>query len=74
MARLDDELARLMLTLEGVMRTEINEGLTLQASADEASIEVVAPDRVMILTRPDGTLLASWGLPLAARLDDGARL
>ena len=64
--RLDEELARLMLTLEGVMRTEINEGLTLQASADEASVEVVAPDRVMILTRPDDTLLASWGLSLTA--------
>jgi signal transduction histidine kinase len=62
--RLDAELARLMLTLEGVMRTEINEGLTLQASADEASVEVVAPDRMLVLAVPDHTLLASWGLPL----------
>ena len=37
--RLDEELARLMLTLQGVMRTEFSEGLDLQASADEASIE-----------------------------------
>ena len=41
--RLDGELQRLMLTLEGVMRTEFGEGLDLQAAADEASTEVVAP-------------------------------
>jgi signal transduction histidine kinase len=59
--RLDEELARLMLTLQGVMRTEFGEGLDLQASADEASIEVVAPDRILVLTHPDGRLLAMWG-------------
>ena len=59
--RLDEELARLMLTLQGVMRTEFGEGLDLQASADEASIEVVAPDRTLVLTQPDGRLLAVWG-------------
>ena len=64
--RLDGELERLMLTLEGVMRTEFGEGLTLQGAADEASIEVVAPDRTLVLTEPDGDLLAVWGLPLAA--------
>ena len=58
---LDDELERLMFTLQGVMRTEFGEGLTLEASADEASIEVLAPDRTLILTRPDGQLLARWG-------------
>ena len=31
-----------MATLEGVMRTEFGEGLTLEAAAEEASIEVVA--------------------------------
>ncbi|HEY7475679.1 MAG TPA: ATP-binding protein [Vicinamibacterales bacterium] len=62
--RQDDELARLMLTLEGVMRTEINEGLTLQASAEEASAEVVAPDRMLVLVTPDGRTLASWGMAL----------
>lgn len=61
--RLDDELQRLMMTLDGVMRTEFSEGLTMQASADEASIEVVAPDRVLVLVRPEGELLAMWGLP-----------
>jgi two-component system OmpR family sensor kinase len=61
--RLDGELQRLLLTLEGVMRTEFNEGLTTQAAADEASIEVVAPDRTLVLARPDGTPLAMWGQP-----------
>ncbi len=61
--RLDGELHRLMLTLEGVMRTEFNEGLTMNAAADEASIEVVAHDRTLVLVRPDGTLLAMWGQP-----------
>lgn len=62
--RLDGEIERLMLTLEGVMRTEFGEGLTLQGAADEASSEVVAPDRTLLLTEPDGDLLAIWGLPL----------
>ena len=63
--RLDGELERLMLTLEGVMRTEFGEGLTLEGAADEASHEVVAPDRTLVLTEPDGDLLAVWGRPLA---------
>jgi signal transduction histidine kinase len=63
--RLDGEIERLMLTLEGVMRTEFGEGLTLQGAADEARIEVVAPDRTLVLTAPDGAPLAVWGLPLA---------
>ncbi len=61
--RLDDEIERLMMTLDGVMRNEFNEGLTLEAAAEEASLEVVAPDRVMVLVRPSGELLAMWGLP-----------
>jgi hypothetical protein len=55
--RLDGELERLMLTLEGVMRTEFGEGLDLIAAADEASIEVVAPDRTLMLLRTDGSIL-----------------
>jgi heavy metal sensor kinase len=61
--RLDDDLGRTMATLEGVMRTEFGEGLTLEASADEASIEVVAPDRTLVLTRRDGWILELWGVP-----------
>lgn len=62
--RLDTELARLLLTLEGVMHTELTEGLDLQASAREASQEVVAPDRLLVLTDASGGLLAAWGAPL----------
>ena len=62
--RLDGELDRLMLTLEGVMRTEFGEGLDLIAAADEASIEVVAPDRTLLLLRPNGEVLEVWGRPL----------
>lgn len=62
--RLDEDLARTMATLEGVMRTEFGEGLTLERSAEEASHEVVAPDRALALTTLDGRLLAFWGLPL----------
>jgi signal transduction histidine kinase len=61
--RLDEELERLMMTLDGVMKTEFGEGLNLQESADEASIEVVGPDRVLVLVDPGGALLAMWGLP-----------
>lgn len=63
--RLDGELQRLMMTLDGVMRTEFREGLTIEASAEEASTEVVAPDRVLVLTRAEGELLQMWGLPFA---------
>ena len=59
--RLDDELARAMATLEGVMRTEFGEGLTLEGAAAEASAEVIVPDRTLAVTRPDGSLLELWG-------------
>ncbi len=61
---LDTELVRSMATLEGVMRTEFHEGLSLQAAADEASIEVVVPDRTLILTDEAGAILHVWGMPL----------
>ena len=61
---LDEDIARSMATLEGVMRTEFGKGLTLEGAADEASIEVVVPDRTLLLRRPDGFLLEVWGLPL----------
>lgn len=59
--RLEGELARLLLTLEGVMHTEFSEGLSLQAAVDEASVEVVAPDRALVVAAPDGRILAAWG-------------
>ena len=64
--RYDAEIQRLMLTLDGVMKTEARENLTLEAGAHEASTEVVAPDRTLILLRADGSLLEQWGRPLAA--------
>lgn len=63
--RLDGELGRLLLTLEGVMRTEFGEGLDLQGAADEASTEVVAPDRAMFVAAPDGHVVAGWGRAFA---------
>jgi hypothetical protein len=67
MLRLDEDLARSMATLQGVMRTEFGEGLSLEDSAHEASIEVVVPDRTLVLTRVDGTILRVWGLPMDRR-------
>ncbi len=59
--RLDEEIARQMLTLQAVMHTEFGKGLNLEVSAEEASGEVVAPGRVLALLKVDGTLLAMWG-------------
>jgi two-component system, OmpR family, sensor kinase len=62
--RLDDDLARGMATLQGVMRTELGEGLGLEAAAAEASREVVDPGRTLVLGRADGSILQVWGGPL----------
>jgi len=67
MRHLDADLARSMATLQGVMRTEFAEGVSLEGSADEASIEVVVPDRTMVLTRADGTMLRVWGVAMDRR-------
>ncbi|MGE3840794.1 MAG: hypothetical protein AB7I50_04340 [Vicinamibacterales bacterium] len=48
---LDADLERTMATLVGVMHTEFGEGLTLEAHADEASREVVAPGHGLALVR-----------------------
>lgn len=60
--RLDDELIRSLATLEGVMRTEFGEGLSLEDAAQEASVEVIVPDRTLMLRRTDGRVLEIWGL------------
>ena len=65
---LDDELTRTMATLVGVMHTEFGEGLTLEASADEASREVVAPGHGLALLRADGRVLEAWGEPRDAHV------
>jgi len=62
--RLDDDLQRSLLTLEGVMRTEFNENLDLPAAAAEARAEVVVPDRTLFVATADGTVVASWGAPV----------
>ena len=67
MYRLDDDLVRSMATLQGVMRTEFGEGLSLEDAAHEASDEVVVPDRTMVLARADGTILRVWGVPMERR-------
>ncbi|HET7220421.1 MAG TPA: HAMP domain-containing sensor histidine kinase [Vicinamibacterales bacterium] len=59
--RLDEEIARQMLTLQGVMHTEFGKGLSLEAAAEEASTEVVAPGLLLVLLRADGSTLAMWG-------------
>jgi heavy metal sensor kinase len=64
--RLDDDLARALATLEGVMRTEFAEGLTLEAAAAEASAEVIVPDRTLAVRDTDGRVMRLWGLPFAA--------
>ena len=64
---LDGELTRLLLTLEGVMRTEFSEGKDLASAAREASLEVVAPERTLLLVRADGDLLAVWGTQVDER-------
>jgi signal transduction histidine kinase len=61
--RLDDDLARSMATLEGVMRTEFAKGMSLEEAAAEASSDVVVLDRTVVLRRRDGTLVEVWGLP-----------
>ena len=67
MNRLDDDLVRSMATLQGVMRNEFSEGMSLEDSAAEASIEVVVPDRTLVLKRADGTILRVWGLAMEER-------
>lgn len=62
--RMDDELTRAMATLQGVMRTELHEGLTLSGAADEASSEVVAPGRTLVVAAADGRVLRVWGPPV----------
>jgi signal transduction histidine kinase len=61
--RLDDDLARTLATLDGLMRAEFAEGHTLEAAAAEASTELVVPDQTLALMRPDGSILQVWGLP-----------
>jgi signal transduction histidine kinase len=66
LSSLDGELARLLLTVEAVMRTEFGKGLTIEEASVEARTDVFAPDRALFLVQPDGTLVARWGADLPA--------
>lgn len=65
MQRLDEELRRTLLTLEGVMRTELDEGLNLRDAAAEARAEVIVPDRTLFIADQEGAVLTVWGAPVA---------
>jgi signal transduction histidine kinase len=64
--RLDAEMNRLQLTVAAVLHNEFGEGLDLPGAASEASMEVVAPDRTILISDPSGETLAQWGIALPA--------
>ena len=68
MQRLDDDLARTLATLDGLMRAEFVEGHTVEAAAAEASSELVVPDRTLELTGPDGSVLPGLGSAVRSRI------
>ena len=63
---LDAELARLQQTVIAVLRNEFGEGLDLVGAVKEASVEVVAAGRTVIVSRQDATVVGDWGEPLPA--------
>ena len=60
-ARLDTELQRLELTVQGVMEHEFGEGLDLASAASEASTEVVTPGRILLIANDDHSIVRAWG-------------
>jgi heavy metal sensor kinase len=62
--RLDEDLERTMATLVAVMRNEFGEGMTVAGATSEASQEVVAPGRTLVVIAASGQPKA-WGLPLS---------
>jgi signal transduction histidine kinase len=59
--RLDDELARLQHTVTAVLHNEFGEGLDLPGAIKEASVEVVAEGRTVVVSRTSGLVLGTWG-------------
>ena len=53
-----------MATLVAVMRNEFGEGMTVAGATSEASQEVVAPGRTLVVIAASGQPKA-WGLPLS---------
>jgi signal transduction histidine kinase len=68
--RLDDELTRLQHTVTAVLHNEFGEGLDLPGAVKEASVEVVAEGRTVVVSQSGGLVLGSWG----DALPDGWRL
>lgn len=59
--RLDDELTRLQRTVTAVLHNEFGEGLDLAGAVKEASVEVVAEARTIVVSDPAGGVIGSWG-------------
>ena len=59
--RLDDELTRLQHTVAAVIHNEFGEGLDLAGAVKEASVEVAAEARTIVVTDPAGRVVGSWG-------------
>jgi len=59
--QLDEELARLQHTVTAVLHNEFGEGLDLPGAVKEASVEVVAEGRTVVVSDPGGRVIGSWG-------------
>jgi len=59
--QLDEELARLQHTVTAVLHNEFGEGLDLPGAVKEASVEVVAEGRTVVVRGDGGLVLGSWG-------------
>jgi len=59
--RLDEDLSRMMLTLNGMMREEFGEGHDVRRAANEASTEMALPDRAVAIADPERRFAVRWG-------------
>jgi signal transduction histidine kinase len=66
LASLDDTLARTAATVESVVVHELAENMSVEAAAGEAGVELGTMPASVVISRPDGTVLARWGVPLPA--------
>jgi len=60
-SRLDEELSRLQHTVTAVLLNEFGEGLDLPGAVKEASVEVVAEGRSVVVSRAGGIVVGNWG-------------
>ena len=72
--QLDEELTRLQHTVTAVLHNEFGEGLDLPGAVKEASVEVVAEGRTVVVSGASGVVLDSWGdaLPDGWKLPEGS--